>query len=589
MYPILIGSNALKYYGIVNQDYDTDYDLILTLDMAKDICFLADKKEKNICWFNNKRVDLVITKNINSSDDIILTELNKMAFILNLQTVKLFEKFSVLVAPLEILYSIKKSHVHRIIPISSNNLLNAKIWNKQMKYYTDMRNKLGYEKMDKIIYGEKKYGNPLDNEKFECESDLDFLTRIVFVKRFKETNERVPDTKVSMDQNLNQFFDDNVVRFIEHDELHKKVGLIYRNNDEQLFHKFQKDKNNACLDKEMFFNGEYNDRIQLFREEIMVLFLERKVIPELMLCFKKPRIKFNGFDESVKREEFAEVIAHFVTNLCDCGHSWLRQYILDHYTTYCDYNSFEIEKIYGLGCKITNIYNEAYEEKYINIMEELNSYNGYNNKYFNKMNEKLDGFRKWNKNEKILELNLGIYQNNEKISKKIIKIGSYDFCNVQIINYPSNIKKFLYKMEEELLYLASGNEKILYCSRKNIGILFGSRCELFNIKLSHSKNKNNVVINLNLVENDIKNEYVNEYNKRFKTYYYHSSDCTEFGSEEREAKYLSSFGFCPGILGQFTEELARLYLDVARDDEYGSSGDASGSDGEYNRDNVYNE
>ena len=51
---------------------------------------------------------------------------------------------------------IKKSHIHRIMQLTENNSQNLEIWKNQMKMYLWMREKLGYDKMDLIIYGEKK-------------------------------------------------------------------------------------------------------------------------------------------------------------------------------------------------------------------------------------------------------------------------------------------------------------------------------------------------------------------------------------------------------------------------------------------------
>lgn len=588
MLPILIGSNALKEYGFSIKS--TDFDLIVDKELAKEICYLADKKDKNICWFGENKVDLHQT-DISSSNELILKDLNQMNYECNMKIIKLFNQFDVIVAPLEILYSIKKSHIHRILPITNHNAFNCQNWHKHMNYYIKMRNKLGYEKMDNIIYGEKKYGMPLDTIKYENESYLDYLTRIVFVKRFEETNKKLGDTKVSMNKNVNQFFDDNVERFIEHDELHKKVGQLYRGMDEQLFHKFQLDKEYANLDKELFFNGEYKDRIQLFREEIIVLFLERKIIPELMLCYKKPRIKFNGFDEKTKKEEFYEIIAHFVTNLCDNGHSWLRQYILDHYETYLDYDSYDMPKIFSIACNITNIYNEINNQNIEILKEQINDYNGYNKKYIKNIKEsRMNEFsRKWSTKEETIDLDLKVYTSSNETKRQIYNMSSDYFMRIRIIRFPENIKYFLEKMQDELWYYCKYDENILYSPDTNIGLLImgDNNYQLFNLKFSHSKSRNNIIISINVIDDVKNNEYSQEFNKKFKIYYYHSDDCTEQPPEEREAKYLSTFGYCPGILGNFSERLARIYLGV-RYDEYGSGNYSSGSDAEYDGDNVYN-
>ena len=589
MYPILIGSEALKFYNF--KITNNDIDIIVNIDLAKSIVFYSDKKEKNICWFGDKKVDLHMATNL--TNKLIFEELNQLHSELNLKVVKLYDNLEVIVAPLEILYAIKKSHIHRILPITNNNQINCKIWHKHMKYYILMRNKLGYERMDKIIYGDKKYGYPQVDIKLMDESYLEYLTRKIFVDRFDEINNKISDTKLSMDKNVNQFFDDNVERFVDHDLLHKKVGLMYRNSEDQLFHKFQKDQNYANLDRDLYFNGEYSDRIQLIREEIVVLFLERKVISELMLCYKKPRIKFNGFNNSVKQEEFNEIIAHFVTNLCDTGHSWLRQYTLDHYETYNDYDSYDMDRVFTLSCKVTNIYNEIEEEKYINILHEINNYDGYNKKYLSKIIQNIENYRKYHTSNTTKIINLNVHQGIDKLEKKIFNLGDNYFSLAHITNYPTVLKEYLDKMTDELLYFSDNdNEEILYSVEKNVGLVMcGSKLEVFYLKVSHSERKNNLVISLNLMEDlDTKEEYVKKYNKRFRTYYYHSDSCTEQPPEEREASYLSSFGNCPGILGIFTELLARIYLKLDKYDYYGDKDYDSTSESEMygDSDNIIN-
>lgn len=77
------------------------------------------------------------------------------------------------------------------------------------------------------------------------------------------------------------------------------------------------------------------ERITSFQEEVFVLFLERKWIPELMECYKIPQKKYMGYllesTVRIKQQELAEVMAHFATNLCGTSHYWLRRYVLDHY------------------------------------------------------------------------------------------------------------------------------------------------------------------------------------------------------------------------------------------------------------------
>lgn len=578
MLPILIGSNALKQYGF-KVDSNADWDLIVNDDLAKNFELESTSKQNNICWFNQNKADLLIIKK-DSSDELIFNKLNEME---NKKIIK-FIKFDVIVAPLEILYVIKKSHIHRILPLLKNNIENATIWHKQMNYYIEMRNKLGYNRMDEIIYGDKKYGNPIEPNTYD-ENSLNRLMLTVFIKRFDETNKMIGDTKISMNKKVGQFFDDNIQRFIEHDELHKKVGKLCRNSEEQLFHRFQKDKNYANLDYELFFGGKYEDRIQLFREEIIVLFLERKVIPELMLCYKKENVIFEGFNKFVKEHEFNEIVAHFVTNLCDNGHSWLRQYLLDHYTTYYNFNSYNYNDIFDLAIEIADIKNYDVVD---NDDETVIQNKKYLKKYFNF------------KNQKLYTREIDCNNNNENnITKRIVELDCYSqhYYLLNLYNYCEEADYHFEQMSNDLIYFNNDdNDKshIFYCMHNNYGIILKEyECESFTLQLSHNKDKNNLIIYTNYDKK--------EYNKRYKKYYYYSypSSCGDtYDSDydwnasprscEYQVKYLSSFGECDKDLENFVEKLARVYLQTPEDDTFSGAERSSDScsDGP---DSIYND
>jgi hypothetical protein len=88
-----------------------------------------------------------------------------------------------------------------------------------------------------------------------------------------------------------------------------------RGTDRVLYEKYKRDPANANLDMELFLNSDPNETLQCLREEIMVLLMERKWIPEIMKCNVRPNIPCADYDHDVKSLELREVIAHFLTNL----------------------------------------------------------------------------------------------------------------------------------------------------------------------------------------------------------------------------------------------------------------------------------
>jgi hypothetical protein len=228
-----------------------------------------------------------------------------------------------------------------------------------------MREQLGYAKMDACIYQtnvfqqmeKNRYNDPWPIERQQDEHLISFLTRQVFLLGFSETNKRVGDTRSLFEVEKEAFFNDNVPRFIDHDELHLRVAKLY-GHDRPYYERFQSG-NNVELNKELFLAEPLETQIQTGHEEITVLLLERKVIPELMSVSKDGYI-FDANDIMTKRERnLKELIVHFITNLCGNGHYWLRRFYIDHYDMMtnwdCFMKVFDVIKIEELGMEITGV------------------------------------------------------------------------------------------------------------------------------------------------------------------------------------------------------------------------------------------
>ena len=369
---ILIGSRALNFYGLKTNS--TDIDLLVDNTSKNSLCGICEKKEGLMLWFGSKKkyikVDLFLTEQSESNQiihDICAQDYSKTTMLLPELGIE------VIVPPMEILYAIKKSHIHRLLQFTDNQDQNIKIWQKHIGMYTLMREKLGYIKMDECIYGKDRYGPPLPEHRLSDEDQLSYATRLIFLKRFQETNDRVSDTHVNMNQDAESFFNDNVERFIEHDALHRLIAEAYRGTSELLFERFQKsDSESVEMDRELFSKATPEDRLQCLREEIVSLLLERAWIPDVMNHYKKENIPYVSYDTEQIRYSLKEIICNFVTNLCGSGHHWLRRFALDHCRQLSNLDGYDLDALYQIVVQITGvstdrIYGHKSMHKFIDI------------------------------------------------------------------------------------------------------------------------------------------------------------------------------------------------------------------------------
>ena len=265
--------------------------------------------------------------------------------------------FNYLIPPLKILYAIYKSHIHRMIPYTEIQSKNIEVWAESVNKYNLIRNRIGYKHLDDIMF-EPKLGKLVDFNTMPDRTNDEILNKAmvqIYTIRFKETNEKFADTTVSLDKPEAEFFKDAVPRLIEHDELHKKVALAYRETDELLFVKFQQDgKENVSMDRELFNDADNSTKVQCIFEEVVVLFLERKWLLEIKNNFKDRGHFYNktNYDIDLKREEIVNTICHFATNLCGNGQSWLRRWVLDHYMLISNLDLYDFSKIYNIAIPI---------------------------------------------------------------------------------------------------------------------------------------------------------------------------------------------------------------------------------------------
>lgn len=116
----------------------------------------------------------------------------------------------------------------------------------------------------------------------KCQTDfVDFLPgwkRDALRLRFDEIKARIKSKEMNFDQDNSEFFKKSekfVNRVVEHDSLHYATCF----NDKPLFLSAKDDLTKAALSKEKIRKMFHLQKIQMIQEEIMVLALERYIIP----------------------------------------------------------------------------------------------------------------------------------------------------------------------------------------------------------------------------------------------------------------------------------------------------------------------
>lgn len=578
MLPILLGSSALKEYGYECQPKDID--LLISNDMTD--FFKSFDKSNNLDIFTaNDGTNKLIFESINNS-------------LFSKKNIKLYQNYkpisvSVIVPPLEILYAIKKSHIHRIIPYSKETSVNVDIWKKQMNMYTWIRNKLDYNYLDNVIYGNKKYGLPLELIKQNNETNLEYLMRTIFVKRFDEINLKFGDTNNVMNKNTIDFFSDNVERFIDHDELHKLVAKTCRGILDEPYLKFQKDPSNALrsamLDYDLYFSSDKKDRYTLIREELLVLLLERKLIPELINCYKKPNIFFTSFNDIKLINYFDDVMANYCTNLCESGHSWLRQYVLDHFSIYSNHDSYNFQDIVNLACNITKVNNNS-----SNNVESFECSNIFD-LGLKKYNEDIASYLIYNEDDDFdqddncyesTSNDIHIYFDQNCDCIRVCAIDPINSIKYDLVVHSKNIdllKKFNQNDRYDNLYFNLNNDNLIYSLSNNVGI-FNNHLFVLDFKISDKKYLNIDCLifdsNRSISENDEPKNFSSSFAKLTKLYCYYSEIDPTCGWQNKHTSSVSkleSYGSCDGILGKLCEELARCYLNISKNSyDYSNNG-----------------
>ncbi len=149
---VLIGSQALAYHGYNVDLSNSDYDLLVShsgLTFMKSISELKQEKTNMFMMLmDDVRFDItLVNKLCDESLKVVFDNcINNPELFITLDVCAQNKKQEIrcCVCPLEILYALKKSHVHRILNCTSSKQENITIWNRHVQQYNWMREQLGY-------------------------------------------------------------------------------------------------------------------------------------------------------------------------------------------------------------------------------------------------------------------------------------------------------------------------------------------------------------------------------------------------------------------------------------------------------------
>lgn len=196
-------------------------------------------------------------------------------------------------APIEVLYSLKKSHIH--FPIK---------FDKHIKDYS-------------ILHDELRGVDKLYN-----------ITKI----HFKEIESRLGKLKTpSLNKSVKNFFDQSngyVKSFFIHDDIHR----VMSHYDRPIYEKMQKDSTLAKCEKDLWEQLSFEEKCKCVLEEAYVIALERKVLPML----------FDRGSRFTSQEAFDWALMRICTTLCS---GWFRQFATDNFFRIKEYyNPKYVEK-----------------------------------------------------------------------------------------------------------------------------------------------------------------------------------------------------------------------------------------------------
>jgi hypothetical protein len=279
---LIIGSRALNHHFPNTNIELSDWDYIATEKEAKD-WFLQKKIIPNIIEYNNLKLYSCEIDGINHEFEIAEEGYSAWDYLELSKNKEGSQEW----ANLNILYSIKKSHIHQ--PIN---------WYKHIEDYHFLKNVLVIDHLEEITK-----------------------------KRSKETDIRLNTRTPNLNKSVEEFVKESqkiLNRIFDHDDLHKIVAYY----EHPLYFRIQPSHDRVMCSKDLWEELEYEDKIKCVLEEAYVISLERKIVPML---FQKGN--FYTKDKAVKWS-----IMRICTTLAS---GWFREFAINNYYQILDRVSYK--------------------------------------------------------------------------------------------------------------------------------------------------------------------------------------------------------------------------------------------------------
>lgn len=147
--------------------------------------------------------------------------------------------------------------------------------------------------------------------------DKDYLQR-----RTAATMQMFPQGHPKLNQTVEKFFDDAVVKKYNHDDLH----ILYAHHDKPLYTYMQSNPELAWCEKNKWDSFSFDDKIKCVQEEAYVIATERFLVP-------------SGWNYP-ERLAYFNAIKKICTTLCS---GWFRDFAIDNHQLIC--SSFDAQKV----------------------------------------------------------------------------------------------------------------------------------------------------------------------------------------------------------------------------------------------------
>ena len=330
------------------------------------------------------------------------------------------------------------------------------------------------------------------------------------------------------------------------------------------------------MDSDLFLSDDKNTQIQTIREEIMVLFLERKLIP-IMVKYKDQNRPYKSLLKKYRNEQMLEIIAHFITNLCGQGHSWLRTWCIDHVYSFTNLKSYNHKGNEDIAKSITKVdMVTTYDEKTLSFIEFINKGNVMIGKKDNpkktwrsnkpdrrlpedRYDARTNEIKKYGKGQHTVKLRC-IYLENPGKHKSTVLEFSY--------SNDSDIIKMVMRKFTQTKYVYYKNHCI-FDPHNNIGIInYRDGITLFRMHEYWCLGGDGCEFNVITMNLEGKtSQWDKQYEEKHYSYYYYSdAGCDGMDNEVTfTRRYLSTYGDMPIMVSDMFTIFAREYLDLPKD------------------------